>query len=168
MNPRRTLISGVGVGLGLAGSAYGLVQDLMGKEGYIEYVQTHWVRHSYALPIEILGLVVAFATFVIMFLQSHRRRLTGILIGTTRTAVTLDYEYDGRESREDRTAISGRMALQLGAALTGAAVAVARAPGVVGAEIPAAEIKNEEREPERKTAWEKIDLRDLDDQAPSA
>lgn len=46
-------------------SIQGLRQDIMGKEGFIDYVQNNWVSSEITIPIEIAGLlIVIFYLFI--------------------------------------------------------------------------------------------------------
>lgn len=50
--------TGIMVGALAATGIYSLIQDWMGPEGYVEYVQNHWVSASWTVPIALASLLI--------------------------------------------------------------------------------------------------------------
>jgi len=61
-------ISGFAAGALTTSSVLGIFQDVMGKEGYSQWVLTHWVSSSITLPLATVGLLLAAFSTVQHFL----------------------------------------------------------------------------------------------------
>lgn len=68
---RDVLWGGFFIGSTFILACWGLFQDFMGKEGYIEHVREHWVSSSISVPIFIVGLLAA-TVYMIVLLKMSR------------------------------------------------------------------------------------------------
>ena len=71
---KRYIVKGAFVGITLALSMYGLLQDFLGKERYIEHVQNHWIPGCISAPIEIILIIWCLIYFVGGCLQEDEDR----------------------------------------------------------------------------------------------
>lgn len=68
---RDVLWSGFFIGNIFAVACFGLLQDFLGKEAYIEHVRGHWVSSSISVPLFIVGLLVITVEMIVLLKRSR-------------------------------------------------------------------------------------------------
>ncbi len=70
---RNKIMVGFWVGVLTTIACESLIQDAMGRDAFVQYVQTHWVAGWVSVPIAIVALVVAVALYVVGGRETGKR-----------------------------------------------------------------------------------------------